>query len=232
MTNGFKNRGILLAGGAAMALIMGCMTTDGSKSESDESLALSLAGDSSGHGPKGKTSICHIPPGNPGNMHTITVGNPAVAAHLAHGDKLGRCEDVSLDKKPCPDGSSKASKHRILGSKLASHKAAICHIPPGNPANAHTIIVGLPAVKAHLAHGDKLGFCADPGIIDCGGGGGDNTGGGGGIDTTGGDGDNHTGGGGNNSGGGTDTTGGGGTNTTGGGGGIDTTGGGTTGPTN
>jgi hypothetical protein len=44
-------------------------------------------------------------------------------------------------------------------------KVAVCHIPPGNPANMHTIIVGEPAVKAHLAHGDTLGACP----CDCGG---------------------------------------------------------------
>jgi len=38
-----------------------------------------------------KTTICHIPPGNPGKAHTITVGNPAVPAHLAHGDVLESC---------------------------------------------------------------------------------------------------------------------------------------------
>ena len=37
----------------------------------------------------------------------------------------------------------------------------ICHIPPGNPGNAHTIIVGAPAKPAHLAHGDILGACAN-----------------------------------------------------------------------
>jgi len=35
----------------------------------------------------------------------------------------------------------------------------LCHVPPGNPANAHTITVGAPAVKAHLRHGDHLGAC-------------------------------------------------------------------------
>lgn len=36
----------------------------------------------------------------------------------------------------------------------------ICHIPPGNPSNAHTITVGAAAVSAHLNHGDTLGACA------------------------------------------------------------------------
>jgi len=42
------------------------------------------------------------------------------------------------------------------------HKVPVCHVPPGNPGNAHTIIVDAHAVPAHLAHGDKLGFCHRP----------------------------------------------------------------------
>ena len=38
-----------------------------------------------------KTTICHIPPGNPANQHTLCVGNAAVPAHLAHGDHVGAC---------------------------------------------------------------------------------------------------------------------------------------------
>jgi hypothetical protein len=38
-------------------------------------------------------------------------------------------------------------------------KVDICHIPPGNPANAHIINVSWNAVPAHLAHGDQLGQC-------------------------------------------------------------------------
>jgi hypothetical protein len=41
--------------------------------------------------PPGKTVVCHVPPGNPGNAHTIIVGDSAVPAHLAHGDYLGEC---------------------------------------------------------------------------------------------------------------------------------------------
>ncbi|MEX0813853.1 MAG: T9SS type A sorting domain-containing protein [Chitinophagales bacterium] len=41
-------------------------------------------------------------------------------------------------------------------------KVLICHVPPGNPANAHSICVGAPAVPAHLAHGCFLGNCPTP----------------------------------------------------------------------
>jgi len=37
------------------------------------------------------TTVCHIPPGNPGNAHTIDIGKPAARAHLAHGDTPGEC---------------------------------------------------------------------------------------------------------------------------------------------
>ena len=49
-----------------------------------------------------KTTVCHIPPGNPANEHTICVGNSAVPAHLAHGDHLGSC---CAGKTPPPGGS-------------------------------------------------------------------------------------------------------------------------------
>ena len=40
-----------------------------------------------------------------------------------------------------------------------NNKVVICHIPPGNPSNAHTITISQSAVQAHLAHGDSLGPC-------------------------------------------------------------------------
>ncbi len=55
--------------------------------------------DEDDHGKKDKVTICHIPPGNPGNAHTISVSGNAENAHLAHGDTLGECPDGDEDKQ-------------------------------------------------------------------------------------------------------------------------------------
>lgn len=159
------------------------------------------SGDGGGNG-DGKVTICHVPPGNPSAAHTLAVGAPAVAAHLAHGDTLGPCDDggggddpesvqatvvISLhearshdDGRPhgpplaslvlpaasLPPGSftwtlvvGEGGDDEQGADGDGSGKVTICHIPPGNPARAHTIRVGGPAVPAHLAHGDVLGAC-------------------------------------------------------------------------
>ncbi len=49
----------------------------------------------------GTTTICHVPPGNHGNAHYITIGMPAVRAHENHGDfdveVLGLCAYNGLE---------------------------------------------------------------------------------------------------------------------------------------
>ena len=37
-------------------------------------------------------TICHIPPGNAGARHTITVSESAWDAHRKHGDRRGSCD--------------------------------------------------------------------------------------------------------------------------------------------
>lgn len=44
-----------------------------------------------------KVWVCHIPPGNPENAHTIRIGESAVEAHLAHGDYRGECDGRELN---------------------------------------------------------------------------------------------------------------------------------------
>ncbi|MDB5102486.1 MAG: putative lipoprotein [Fibrobacteres bacterium] len=68
-------------------------------SSSDAALRTQGTAPDSGSGGVGKVTICHLPPGNPANAHTLSVGAPAVRAHLAHGDYLGAC----ADKPPVDD---------------------------------------------------------------------------------------------------------------------------------
>lgn len=91
-----------------------------------------------------KQAVCHVPPGNSENAHTIVIDDSAVQSHLDNhpGDSLG----------PCPeDGGPPDDQY--------AEKVLICHIPPGNPGNEHTISVSVNAVPAHLGHGDHLGAC-------------------------------------------------------------------------
>jgi hypothetical protein len=66
-----------------------------------------------------------------------------------------KCKDKDKDK--CKDKDKDKCK-----DKDKDKKVTICHIPPGNPSNAHTIRVSENAVDAHLAHGDELGKCPPP----------------------------------------------------------------------
>ncbi len=56
----------------------------------------------------------------------------------------------------CPDGYECRPHDR-------EPQVPICHIPPGNPDEEHTILVGASAVPAHLDHGDYLGECGEGG---------------------------------------------------------------------
>jgi len=43
-----------------------------------------------------KVTVCHRPPGNPGNQHTLEIGASALDAHLAHGDEEGECGETDV----------------------------------------------------------------------------------------------------------------------------------------
>jgi hypothetical protein len=72
-----------------------------------------------------KVTICHIPPGNPDNAHTITISENAWKAHHEnHGDYMGECRDTTTPPPadttcPCDyDGDGK--NDRIYGSLYTS----------------------------------------------------------------------------------------------------------------
>ena len=45
--------------------------------------------------------ICHIPPDDPSNFHTIMISTNAKAAHMAHGDLEGSCNENCMTLCPC-----------------------------------------------------------------------------------------------------------------------------------
>ena len=87
-----SNVGLLFVSALAFA---GC-TTNGTETSAEQGLAGTCqlnVPDPRACDPAdtSKTTVCHIPPGNPANAHTICVGNAAVPAHLDHGDFIGTC---------------------------------------------------------------------------------------------------------------------------------------------
>ncbi|HUP00627.1 MAG TPA: carboxypeptidase-like regulatory domain-containing protein [Gemmatimonadota bacterium] len=114
------------------------------------------SGDVNVQGGEDRVAVCHFPPGNPENFHTIFVGPAAVPAHLAHGDTEGPCEG---DEDPGDNGEDNGDNGEDNGDNGEGEKATICHIPPGRPENARTLQIDPDDVEQHLAHGDHEGPC-------------------------------------------------------------------------
>lgn len=99
---------------------------DDDASENDDASASD--DDDDGHGKK--VTICHIPPGNPSNAHTISVGASALDAHLAHGDTEGECTTTTSD-------STTVTTTQVVCEGFDS-EIAICGV---NDGNAHVTVV-------------------------------------------------------------------------------------------
>ena len=94
-----------------------------------------------------KVTLCHK------GKNTITVGKPAQAAHLRHGDTVGPCQSEGAAPEPSEEKSGQGvAQDGDGGSGNGQQKVTLCH-------KGHTITVGEPAKEAHLRHGDSLGAC-------------------------------------------------------------------------
>ena len=80
-----------------------------------------------------KVEVCHFPPGNPDNFHTIRISANALSVHLAHGDTNGACNAVCA--QICDDGDActidDTDDCEQLGcpSGVASHRILRMFIP-------------------------------------------------------------------------------------------------------
>jgi hypothetical protein len=93
-----------------------------------------------------KAALCHK-----GNK-TLTVGAPALAAHLRHGDTLGACQGEVSGPEPSGEVMGPEAEIKGEGGGGGEDKVVLCH-------KNKTLTVGVPAQAAHLRHGDSLGGC-------------------------------------------------------------------------
>ncbi len=142
---------------------------------SDEYLVIGELRDQSGHLVHGIESLGFIPNGPNKGLY-------GVRNHHGH-HQAARLVRISLLDARCtvydddtgfgnvegmvavrdPDTNQWTLYATQTGGVGQGNKVTICHTPPGNPDNAHTILVSENAVPAHLAHGDSLGSCAGDG---------------------------------------------------------------------
>lgn len=101
-------------------------------------------------------AICHIPPGNPRAAHTLRVGAPAVAAHLAHGDHEGTCDGseatVLESHDHGPDDGAAGDREHGPPSHAASVQAGGPHAGEVPSASGHAGAQGPPAHASASAH--------------------------------------------------------------------------------
>lgn len=109
-----------------------------------------------------KTTLCHIPPGDPGAKQTISVGNPAVAAHLAHGDTLGECNGTTT---PPGNETNQTLITLNLTEQNNSSESGTATLLEGNGTVTITINVsGAPENVSQPAHIHN-GSCPDVGAV-------------------------------------------------------------------
>lgn len=68
-----------------------------------------------------KIDVCHVPPGNPGNAHTISVNVHAWPAHESHGDTMGQCPDTDTGDGGAP-GAGNPSAGTAFIVKLCDNR--------------------------------------------------------------------------------------------------------------
>jgi hypothetical protein len=93
-----------------------------------------------------KATLCHK------GDKTLTVGAPALAAHLRHSDTRGACQGEVSGPEPSGETMGPEAASNGEGGGGGQNKVVLCH-------KNKTLTVGAGAQAAHLRHGDSLGAC-------------------------------------------------------------------------
>jgi len=69
-----------------------------------------------------KVYVCHVPPGNPGNAHTLSISVNAVPAHLGNhaGDRLGSCDQTPCAPPAVATTSTQSTEQAVTKETLVS----------------------------------------------------------------------------------------------------------------
>lgn len=77
-------------------------------------------------------TICHYPPGNPGNGHTLTIPESSWPIHRDnHGDTLGPCAGESSSSSSVPSSSAVSSTSSVSSAPGASSSSAASSVSSG-----------------------------------------------------------------------------------------------------
>jgi hypothetical protein len=105
-----------------------------------------------------KVKLCHYPPGNNGNPQNLCIASSAVAAHLAHGCKLGDCPQSK-------DGSYEEENDHMSGLVVNEVKvypnpnngSFIIELPTGmEQANVAVLDMAGKVIVKQTANGSKV----------------------------------------------------------------------------
>jgi hypothetical protein len=94
---GFSDGFVVIQSSGPLHVVAHYTTSGAFASSQVVPIAASPSGKRARNGHKDDEEICHVPPGNASNEHTIRVSRSAVSAHMRHGDRSGECEDDDDD---------------------------------------------------------------------------------------------------------------------------------------
>ncbi len=96
-------------------------------------------------GPPPKVELCHVPPGDPGNAHTILVSEKAAQSHLNNhaGDHLGPCASGCQGAGDCEDGDLCTDDICLADGTCDNPPFGATHCTDGNPCTTDSCDPGL-----------------------------------------------------------------------------------------